>query len=71
MSSPESRVAVKLVFADRGAFHELVVELPAELLRRHERIIDALRGEPAITADLYVDPRRLVAAHVLNGDPDS
>lgn len=65
MSKPETRARVKLVFADRGSFHELQVSVPESLLRRHERIIDALRAEPAITADLYVDLRRLVAAHVL------
>jgi hypothetical protein len=60
-----SRVAVKLVFADRGAFHDLIVHLPAEVLARHERIIDALREEPEVTGEVYVDVRRLVAAHVL------
>ena len=60
-----SRVAVKLVLADRGAFRDLVVHLPAEVLARHERLIDALREEPSITAEVFVDMRRLVAAHVL------
>ncbi|MGQ0560297.1 MAG: hypothetical protein ACT443_00320 [Gemmatimonadota bacterium] len=62
-----SRVAVKLVFADRGAFHDFVVQLPSDVLARHDRIIDALREEPAITAEIYVDLRRLVAAHLLAG----
>ena len=60
-----SRVAVKLTFADRGAFHDVVVHLPAEVLSRHERIIDALREEPEVTGEVYIDMRRLVAAHVL------
>ena len=59
-----TRTAVRLVFADRGAFHELVVQLPADVLSRHERIIDALREEPSITGEVYVDLRRLVAAYV-------
>lgn len=59
----DPRVPVRLVFADRGSFHELVVELPASLLDRHERLIDALREEPEITEEVYVDPRRLVAAY--------
>jgi hypothetical protein len=63
-----SRIAVKLVFADRGAFHELIVRLPAEVLARHHRLIDALREEPSITGEIYVDLRRLVAAHVLGDD---
>ena len=61
-----TRVAVKLIFADRGAFHDLVVHLPADVLARHERIIDALREEPSVTGEVYVDMRRLVAAHVLS-----
>lgn len=60
-----TRVAVQLVFADRGAFRDLVVQLPADILARHERIIDALREEPSITGEVYVDMRRLVAAYVV------
>ena len=62
------RTPVRLVFADRGAFHDLVVQLPSEVLSRHERIIDALREEPSITGEVYVDLRRLVAAHVVQDD---
>ena len=58
------RVPVRLVFADRGAFHETTVHLPGAVLRRYERIIDALREDAEITAGMYVDPRRLVAAFV-------
>lgn len=60
-----TRTPVKLVFADRGAFHDVVVHVPAEVLARHERIIDALREEPSITGEVYVDMRRLVAAYVV------
>ena len=59
------RTAVRLVFADRGAFHDVVLQLPAEVLGRHDRIIDALREEPSITGEVYVDMRRLVAAYVV------
>jgi hypothetical protein len=59
----DNRVRVRLVFADRGSFHDVVVEVPADVLGRYERIIDALRADPVITGDLYVDPRRLVAAY--------
>nr|PZN89183.1 MAG: hypothetical protein DIU52_14700 [bacterium] len=55
---------MRLVFADRGSFHELVVRLPAEVLNQYERIIDAIREDPAITAEMFVDRRRLVAAFV-------
>ena len=60
----DERIPVRLVFADRGSFHELVVRLPAEVLNQYERIIDALREDPAITAERFVDRRRLVAAYV-------
>jgi hypothetical protein len=58
------RIPVRLVFADRGSFHDLVVELPASVLNRYERLIDALREDPSITAEIFVDPRRLVAAYL-------
>jgi hypothetical protein len=58
----DERIAVRLVFADQGSFHELLVHLPASVLDRHERRIDSLREEP-VTAELYVDLRRLVAAY--------
>jgi hypothetical protein len=57
-----TRVAVKLVFADNGSFHDVIVYLPADALARHERIVDAIREDPAITAEMHVDGRRLVAA---------
>ena len=62
-----ARVAVRLVLADRGSFHEIVVHLPAGVLERYARLIDALREDPAVTAEIYVDARRLVAAHL---EPD-
>jgi hypothetical protein len=60
------QVAVRLVFADSGTFHELDLRFPAEVLGRHERIVDALREEPEVLARLYVDGRRLVAAYTLD-----
>lgn len=62
--SSDNRVPVRLVFVDRGSFHDLVVRLPADVLGRYERLIDALREEPSITGEIYVDPRRLVAAYI-------
>ena len=59
-----ARIAVRLVLADRGSFHEIVVHLPADVLERYGRLIDALREDPAVTAEIYVDARRLIAAHV-------
>ncbi|HSJ24191.1 MAG TPA: hypothetical protein VK929_05945 [Longimicrobiales bacterium] len=56
------RVPVRLVFADHGSFHDVMVELPESVLGQYERLIDALREDPVITGELFVDPRRLVAA---------
>jgi len=58
----DRRVPVRLVFAEGGAFHELVVQLPASALARHERLIDALREDMEITGEMFVHPHRLVAA---------
>lgn len=60
----DERIPVRLVFADRGSFHELVVRLPADVLSRYERIIDAIREDPTITGEMFVDRRRLVAAYI-------
>lgn len=59
----DARVNVRLVFADRGSFHDVIVSVPADALARYERIIDALREDPVITGELFVDARRLVAAY--------
>jgi hypothetical protein len=59
----EANVAVRLVFADHGAFHDVLVHLPVEVLARYDRIIDALREDGTITGALYVDSRRLIAAY--------
>ena len=60
----DATVQVKLVFADRGSFHEMFVEVPAAVLERYERLIDALREDADITHFIHVDPKRLVAAYV-------
>jgi len=60
---------VKLVFADRGSFHDVVIDVPADAVQRHPRLIDALREDPAISAGVYVDFRRLVAAHLVTITP--
>jgi hypothetical protein len=62
--SKNGRIPVRLVFADRGSFHDLLVHLPAEGLDQYERLIDALREDPGITGEIFVDSRRLVAAYI-------
>lgn len=63
--SEESR-QVKLVFADRGSFHDLVIDVPADVIHQYPRLIDALREDSAISAQVYIDFKRLVAAHLLH-----
>lgn len=63
-------VQVKLVFADRGSFHDLIIEVPADVRQRYPRLIDALREDPRITSDTYIDFRRLVAARVHTPEED-
>ena len=60
----EGTVQVKLVFADRGSFHEMFVQIPAAAVDRYERLIDALREDADVTHTIHVDPKRLVAAYV-------
>jgi hypothetical protein len=64
-----TQVAVRLVFADAGAFHDVLIHIPADVLSRYERLIDALREEPAVTAEIFVDPHRLVAAYIEHEEP--
>lgn len=61
----ESTRAIKLVFADEGAFHEVEVSVPADRLDEYERLVDLLREEPGVTRQLYVDMRRLVSASLV------
>lgn len=57
-------VSIRLVLADRGSFHDMVVKLPSEVIGRYERLIDALREDPDVTGAIFVDHHRLVAAYV-------
>ena len=61
------RRAVKLVFADGGAFHDVVIAVSAATLDRHPRLIDALREDEELAGTLFVNFRRLVAASVVEG----
>jgi hypothetical protein len=59
---------VRLVFADRGSFHDLVIRVPSDAVSQYGRLIDALREDPRISADVYIDFRRLVAARIIDGE---
>jgi hypothetical protein len=62
------QLRVRLVFADRGSFHDLTVRVPADVVGSYERLIDVLREEPRVIGEIYVDPKRLVAAYLDPGD---
>jgi hypothetical protein len=62
--------AVRLVFADRGSFHDLVIDVPSDAVAQYGRLIDALREDPRIAAGVYIDFKRLVAARVVTGEDD-
>lgn len=62
--TPGQTVRVRLVFADQGTFHAETVNVPHELLGRHDRLVDLLREEESVTRQLYVDMGRLVSAYV-------
>ncbi len=60
-----SGVTLRLLFADRGNFHEQTVTLPAGALDGHERLIDALRESPEVNRRLAVSLKRLVSAEIV------
>ena len=62
------RVPVRLVFADRGSFHDVLVHLPADVIAQYDRLIDALREDLQVTGEVFVDHRRLVAAYADQGN---
>ena len=64
--TPGRTVQVRLVFADQGTFHAETVQVPHDLLGRHDRLVDLLREEEAVTRQLYVDMGRLVSASVVD-----
>ena len=61
-------VTVRLVFADEGTFHAETIQVPAERLEQHERLIDLLRDEPSVTRQMYMDMNRLVSAYVVESE---
>lgn len=58
-----SDVRIRLLFVDEGSYHHEVVRIPEEALEGHDRLIDALREDPAILARTWVDVSRLCAVH--------
>ncbi len=62
-------VRVRLLFVDDGEYHRETIAVASGALEGYERIIDALREEPAILKDVWIDVDRLCAAYrVENGE---
>lgn len=59
---------VRLVFADRGSFHDIDIDVPPDAVQQYGRLVDALREDPRIAAGVYIDFRRLVAARIVAGE---
>jgi hypothetical protein len=64
-----SDVRVRLLFVDEGSYHHEVVSVPASSLEGYERLIDAIREDPEVLRNTWVDVSRLCAAYrVEDGD---
>lgn len=64
-----STVRVRLLFVDDGEYHRETIAVPGAALEGYERLIDALREEPAILRDVFIDTGRLCAAYLVeNGE---
>lgn len=66
----ESKLNVRLLFVDEGSYHHEEVALPAAVVERYDRLIDALREDPEVLKQVHVDVARLCAAYVLRDDRD-
>lgn len=70
MSWSSPLVKVRLLFADGGAYHHEVVEIPTVALARWERLIDCVREDPDVLERVWVDVDRLCAAYLLDEDEE-
>ena len=60
----DSTVKIRLLFADGGAYHREVIEVPSSSVDAYERLIDCVREDPAVLKRVYVDVDRLCAAYL-------
>lgn len=61
-------VTLRLLFVDEGEYRHEELDVPAEALDRHDRLIDVLQEEPAVLKRSYVDLDRLCSAQVKRDD---
>lgn len=66
--SRKGTVKIRVLFVDDGSYHHEELRVPAAALKGYERLIDALREDPAVLGQVYVDVDRLCAAWLLDDD---
>lgn len=66
--SRKGTIKVRLLFVDDGSYHHEELRVPAAALKDYERLIDALREEPSVLKQVFVDVDRLCAAWVVDED---
>lgn len=63
-----SDVGVRLLFVDEGSYHHETVRIPGDALDGYDRLIDAVREDPAVLKRTWVDVRRLCAVYLVEED---
>ncbi len=61
-----ARATVRLLFVDEGSYHHEEIQIPAEAVDRHERLIDLLQEEPEVQRRGFVDLSRLCSAQIVD-----
>ncbi len=64
------RARVRLVFVENGSYHHEEVTVGTDALEAHERLIDALREDPGILKEIFVDVNRLCAAYLVEEESE-
>jgi len=70
VSQASGTARVRLLFADRGAYHHETLSLPMSALDDYDRLIDFLREDPVVLKRMHVDVDRLCAAYLVDGEPE-
>lgn len=65
-----SDLRVRLLFVDEGSYHHETVRIPEDAMEGYDRLIDAVREDPAVLKRTWVDVDRLCAAYLVDGDAD-
>jgi len=66
MARAPKEVRVRILLADAGTFLDEEVTLPAAVLDRHARLVDALLEDEEVLKRIYVDAARLCSAQIVS-----